>query len=71
MRWTIAPSVRARVAAQVVVAQRQLVDALEQHRQPVGDAPTGVANGSSPASSASSCSSRAQKPWKVVTASSS
>jgi hypothetical protein len=27
---------RARVAAQVVVAQRQLVDALEQHRQPVG-----------------------------------
>ena len=27
---------RARVAAQVVVAQRQLVDALQQHRQPVG-----------------------------------
>ena len=34
-------------------------------------APTGVANGSSPASSASSRSSRAQKPWNVVTASSS
>jgi hypothetical protein len=27
---------RARVAAQVVVAQRQIVDALEQHREPVG-----------------------------------
>ena len=32
---------------------------------------TGVANGSSPASSASSCSTWAQKPWTVVTVSSS
>ena len=37
MRWTIAQR-GARVAAQVVVAQRQLVDRLQQHRQPVGRA---------------------------------
>ena len=39
---------RARVAAQVVVAQRQLVDALEQHREPVGRRRPASANGSTP-----------------------
>ena len=71
MRSMNAGEQRGRVAAEVVAAQRQLVDALEQHAPGGRPRVTGAANGSSPASSASSRSSRAQKPWTVVTASSS
>ena len=70
MRWTIAPSValglprrswwrsgRSSIRSSSIASRSAAL--------------TGATNGSSPASSASSRSRRAQKPWKVVTASSS
>ena len=42
MRRTKLPEQRARVAAEVVVLERQLVDPLGQHRQPVTGAEPGV-----------------------------
>ena len=61
---------RRRVAAHVVVAHRQLVEVVHQQRQPVGRR-AGWKNGSKPASSASSWSSRAQNAWNVEQTSSS